>query len=163
MLRRGVDACVRLAVVVIGVAGAAGCSRPSTADGDRGEAARAADSTRSAQAARSRSSATQVVDFTPEERARFTRVEQMIQAHFSGVQVTTTGGSSSFRIRGAGSLSGGSNEPLLLIDGVTRSANELSGLAPRDIVRIEIVKDAAAFYGVRGANGVIIITTRRSS
>lgn len=160
MERRAVS--VRFAVVLVCLIGSA-CSRPSTSDRE-GEIAPAVDeSARSAQAQRSRSSASQTKAFTPEERARFTRVEQMIQAHFAGVQVTTVGGSYSIRIRGNNSLTSSSNEPLMLIDGVSRAIGELSGLNPRDVVSIEVVKDAAAFYGVRGANGVIIITTRKSS
>ena len=50
-----------------------------------------------------------------------------------------------------------------LIDGATRAVADLRGIDPRDVQRIEIVKDAAAsYYGVRSANGVIIITTRRA-
>lgn len=139
-----------------------GCARASSGNPESAEAARQADSTRVAQSDRRRSSASQVVDFTMEERVRFTRVEQMIQAHFSGVTVTNSGSGFSIRIRGTSSFAS-SNEPLIIIDGASRSAGELSSLNTRDVVRIEIIKDAAAFYGVRGANGVILITTRRSS
>jgi iron complex outermembrane receptor protein len=116
----------------------------------------------SAQAAeRSRSSATQSVDFNEEERSRFTRVELMIQAHFSGVQVTPKGNGFSIRIRGTGSF-GANNEPLVVVDGASRSTADLAGINPREVERIEVVKDAAAsFYGMRGANGVIVIKTRR--
>lgn len=149
---------------VLGAYLAAGtaCHRPSTTDNAAArERARTADSVRNAQAARSQSSATQVVEFDESERSRFTRVEQMIQAHFPGVQVTPRGNGFAIRIRGTGSF-GSSNDPLVLIDGVSRAAADLSGVNPRDVVRIEVVKDAAAsFYGVRGANGVIVIKTRR--
>jgi TonB-dependent SusC/RagA subfamily outer membrane receptor len=102
-----------------------------------------------------------VVDFEEAERSRFTRVEQMIQARFSGVQVFPKGGGYTIQIRGTGSF-GSSNEPLVIIDGASRSTADLGAIDPRDVERIAVVKDAAAsFYGVRGANGVIMITTRR--
>lgn len=161
MQRRALDIGLRFAGTVT-CAAILACSRATTADPADVEAARVADSAKSVQAARSRSSASQAHDFTMDERARFTRVEQMIQAQFAGVQVTNSGSSYSIRIRGTSSFAA-SNEPLIIIDGAQRSTGELSGMNPRDVVRIEIVKDAAAFYGVRGANGVIIITTRRAS
>ncbi|MEP6999004.1 MAG: TonB-dependent receptor plug domain-containing protein [bacterium] len=119
-----------------------------------------ADSAKRALATRSRSSASKVVDFEMDERARFTRVEQLIQDHFPGVQVTSQGGSYSIKIRGTGSLR--SNDPFVIIDGASRSVSDLRSMNPLDIKRIEIMKDgAAAFYGSRGANGVILITTGR--
>ena len=122
---------------------------------------RTADSARSVQAERSRSSASQVVDFAGDDRTRYSRVEQMIQAKFSGVQVISLGGSYTIRIRGSGSFTSG-NDPLVIIDGASRSTADLRSISPVDVRRIEIVKDgAASFYGSRGANGVIIITTGR--
>ena len=122
---------------------------------------RTADSARSAQSERSRSSASQVVDFAGEDRTRFSRVEQMLQAKFSGVQVVSLGGSYTIRIRGSSSFTSG-NDPLVIIDGASRSTADLRSISPVDVKRIEIVKDgAASFYGSRGANGVIIITTGR--
>ena len=140
----------------------AGCFRHS-AQGDAGSPTQASsDSARNANQERSRSSATQAVSFDDAERARFTRVEQMIQAHFSGVQVTPKGGGFSIQIRGTGSLTSG-NDPLVVIDGATRTIQDLGSVHPRDVMRIEVMKDAAAsFYGARGANGVIVITTRRA-
>ena len=70
-------------------------------DPDR-PAPRASDSLRTAQAERGRSSATQAIDFSPEERLKFNRVEQMIQARFSGVQVLPSGGGYSITIREIG-------------------------------------------------------------
>lgn len=122
---------------------------------------RTADSARTAQTERSRSSASQVVDFVGDERTHYSRVEQMIQAKFSGVQVLSLGGSYTIRIRGSGSFTSG-NDPLVIIDGASRSTADLRSISPVDVKRIEIVKDgAASFYGSRGANGVIIITTGR--
>jgi len=75
-------------------------------------------------------------------------------------------GSISIRIRGVTSIYG-SNEPLYIIDGITAvpgPGGNLTGINPRDIASIEVLKDAAnmAFYGVRGANGVIVIKTKHS-
>jgi len=85
----------------------------------------------------------------------------MIQAKFSGVQVISLGGSYTIRIRGSGSFTSG-NDPLVIIDGASRSTSDLRSISPVDVKRIEIVKDGAgSFYGSRGANGVIIITTGR--
>ena len=157
---------IRIASVVClatGVVAGVGCVRRSSVDAEAERArATSADSARSARAERTRSTATQAVDFTDEERKRFTRVEQMIQARFSGVSVTQQGSSYSIQIRGTGSF-GSSTEPLVVIDGATRTVADLRSLDPRDVQRIEIMKDAAAsYYGVRGANGVIVITTRRA-
>jgi TonB-dependent SusC/RagA subfamily outer membrane receptor len=141
----------------------AGCLRHPTPEQARDlAAARDRDSTRAAAAHRGRSSATQGVVFTEAERARFSRVELMIQARFSGVQVVQQGRGFSIRIRGTGSF-GSSNDPLVLVDGVARPSADLGGIDPKDVDRIDIVKDAAAaFYGLRGSNGVILITTRRA-
>lgn len=70
------------------------------------------------------------------------------------------GGSINIRIRGAASLAS-NNDPLYVIDGVLSSAGNF--LAPEDIESIEILKDAAstAIYGANGANGVVIITTKK--
>ncbi len=142
---------------------AVGCHRQSSAAIEDDQAqSRMADSAKAALAERSRSSASQVVDFTDEERSRYTRVEVMIQSHFPGVQVVRNGGGYSLRIRGGGSFAS-SNEPLVLVDGVTRTTADLDRINTKDVARIEVVKDgAAAYYGVRGANGVIVITTRRT-
>ena len=86
----------------------------------------------------------------------------MIQARFTGVTVTPSANGFMIRIRGSASLAL-SNEPLILIDGVSRASLDLRSIDPRVVERIEIVKDgAASFYGSRGANGVVIITTTRA-
>lgn len=128
---------------------------------ERRQSARVMDSARVAQETQQRSSATSGVTFTDEDRNRFARVEHMIQAKFSGVQVTQGSGGFTIRIRGTGSFVSG-NDPLVLIDGVTRTVADIGRINPKEVDRIEIVKDASAsFYGVRGANGVILIKTRR--
>jgi TonB-dependent SusC/RagA subfamily outer membrane receptor len=97
---------------------------------------------------------------------RVSRVEELIRDRIPGVVVSRRpNGDYSFRIRGTRSLIGG-NEPLLVIDGIPVSASAmttaLAGIAPNDVRRIDVLKDAGstAAYGSRGANGVIVITTR---
>lgn len=96
-----------------------------------------------------------------------TRVEEMLRGRVPGVQVTRTGdGGYLVRIRGAGNFGGG-GEPLFVVDGTPvhamRPGSALEGIVPSDVVRIDVLRDAAsaASYGVRGMNGVILITTRR--
>ncbi len=91
-------------------------------------------------------------------------VAQAIQGRASGVVVTQNskapGGSMSIRIRGANSVSS-SNEPLYVVDGLPTD-NGIN-INPQDIASMEILKDASAtaIYGSRGANGVVLITTKR--
>jgi len=93
-------------------------------------------------------------------------IEQLLMDRFPGVMVShTSDGGISVRIRGVTSLHG-SNEPLYVIDGVPVEAaagGALRGINPHDIASIQVLKDPAetAMYGVRGANGVIVIKTKR--
>jgi TonB-linked SusC/RagA family outer membrane protein len=95
------------------------------------------------------------------------RVDQMLQGKASGMMVTqengAPGAASSIRIRGNGSISA-SSEPLFVIDGLL-GGGDLSTINPSDIADINILKDASAtaIYGSRGANGVILITTKKGS
>ena len=111
-------------------------------------------------------------------------VESALQGAVAGLNVTTTSGqpgaASIIRIRGGNSITGG-NEPLYVIDGFIvyndvsstktgargsdAALDPLSFLNPSDIESIEVLKDvsATAIYGTRGANGVIIITTKKGS
>lgn len=89
--------------------------------------------------------------------------EQMLQGRASGLNVTTSGepgGGSNIRIRGITSL--GNVDPLVMIDGVQGSLRNINA---NDIASIQVLKDAgaAAVYGVRGANGVIVVTTKKGS
>lgn len=92
-----------------------------------------------------------------------TSVNQLIQGRSAGVQITQSssqpGGGFSVRVRGATSI--GNNEPLYVIDGLP--TEPINALNPSDIKSIEILKDASAtaIYGSRGANGVILITTKQ--
>lgn len=92
-------------------------------------------------------------------------IEQQIMDRFPGVEVLSRpGGGIAMRIRGPASFYG-SSDPLLVVDGVTINvgANNLSWLNPHDIASITVLKNPAetAIYGVRGANGVILVTTKR--
>ena len=93
------------------------------------------------------------------------RVEELLEGRSAGVQVIRVpGGGIAVRIRGRSSIYG-DTEPLYVIDGVpveVTTGHGLSWLNPGDIQRIEILKDASAtaVYGMRGANGVVLITTR---
>ena len=113
-----------------------------------------------------------------------TSVESALQGAVAGLNVTTTSGqpgaASIIRIRGGNSITGG-NEPLYVIDGFIvyndvstnktgargsdAALDPLAFLNPSDIESIEVLKDvsATAIYGTRGANGVIIITTKKGS
>ena len=107
-----------------------------------------------------------VGSITAEEIAgqKVTRVEEMIQGRFAGVHVVRLpNGQMSLRVRGTSTFLG-SSEPLVVIDGMpVHGSNALTGINPHDIARIDILKDAGAtsIYGSRGANGVVIITTKR--
>ncbi len=112
-----------------------------------------------------------------------TSFEQGLQGRAAGVQVSAgnsaPGGAPQVRIRGANTVLGG-NEPLYVIDGVpvynselentannlnigVQPTNAMATINPSDIVSMEILKDASAtaIYGARGANGVVIVTTKR--
>jgi TonB-linked SusC/RagA family outer membrane protein len=113
-------------------------------------------------------------------------VDQLLQGRAAGVQVTQNAGAPgsgvTVKIRGASSLRG-NNEPLYVVDGVIIASagedtqnpeggnslqevqNGLNGINPRDIESMQVLKDASAtaIYGSRGANGVIIITTKKGT
>ena len=108
------------------------------------------------------SSAGSVLTDSALSRMRFQRFADVIEGRFPGVRVEHyQNGEIGIRVRGAGSFQG-RNEPLYLLDGMEIQASSLLQINPEDITRIEVIKDAmAAAYGVRGANGVILITTKR--
>ncbi len=92
------------------------------------------------------------------------RAEDLL-SRFPGVEVLQVpGGRISVRIRGTSSLLNA--EPLYVVDGmvVDQLGLGLLGINPAEIARIEVLKDAAAtaFYGMRGSNGVVLITTKRA-
>ncbi len=90
---------------------------------------------------------------------------EALQGKAAGVDITSNqrpGEIGSIRIRGNRSLTA-SNSPLYVVDGVPLSAGGIETLNPRDIESIDILKDASstAIYGSRGANGVVLVTTKR--
>ena len=92
---------------------------------------------------------------------------EMLTGKVAGLNVVTTeaanpNSNSSMQVRGATSLNAG-NEPLIVIDGVP--GGNLRNVTPQDIESMTVLKDAAsaAIYGTRGANGVILITTKKGS
>jgi TonB-linked SusC/RagA family outer membrane protein len=90
---------------------------------------------------------------------------QAIQGKLAGVQVVSSGQPGSLPqviIRGAGSILGGAN-PLYIVDGIW--TDDITNINTADIVSVDVLKDASAasIYGVRGANGVILITTRQGT
>src|SRR5687767_13409337 len=91
---------------------------------------------------------------------------QLLQGRVSGVQVTQTnsqpGSSFTVRIRGTNSITS-SSDPLYVVDGYAGA--DITTLNPNDIASMEVLKDASAtaIYGSRGANGVVMITTRRGA
>ncbi|MDO4320342.1 MAG: SusC/RagA family TonB-linked outer membrane protein [Bacteroidales bacterium] len=92
---------------------------------------------------------------------------EMLAGKVAGLNISTKSpadpnGSSDLQVRGATSLTA-SNGPLVVIDGV--AGGDIRNLAPQDIESITVLKDAAsaAIYGTRGANGVILVTTRKGS
>ncbi len=93
------------------------------------------------------------------------QVEEWFDGRAAGLQVIRgPSGGISVRIRGRSSIYG-DDEPLYVVDGMpvtTSPGRGLSWLNPGDVQRIEILKDASAtaLYGMRGANGVVLITTR---
>jgi TonB-dependent starch-binding outer membrane protein SusC len=99
------------------------------------------------------------------EKVPVVTLDQALQGRASGVQVTNNdgapGGNISVLIRGVGSLAGNGNNPLYIVDGypITGGINNIN---PADIATIDVLKDAStAIYGIRAANGVIIVTTKK--
>lgn len=98
------------------------------------------------------------------------RLEDLLRGKTAGLQIITRqDGKQALRIRGGNtSLMGNAEqEPLIVVDGVPVNGDDLSnalaGLVPADIRQVNVLKDAAStsIYGIRGAAGVIVITTRR--
>ncbi len=107
------------------------------------------------------------IDAKDVQAAPALNIENAIQGQSPGVFVTATNGApgsgATIRIRGGNSITAG-NEPLYVIDGFIGGGN-LNTINTQDIKSIEILKDASAtaIYGARGANGVILITTKRGN
>ncbi|SFT95141.1 TonB-linked outer membrane protein, SusC/RagA family [Algoriphagus locisalis] len=100
------------------------------------------------------------------QKMNMPRVDQALQGQIAGVNISTNsgapGGTSNIRIRGIGTF--GDNDPLILVDGVIYDAAGLNSLNPNDIESVNVLKDGTAgIYGVRAANGVILIETKKGS
>jgi TonB-linked SusC/RagA family outer membrane protein len=95
-------------------------------------------------------------------------IDNLLQGKASGVQITSIngrpGGNAYIRIRGTGSLNA-SSEPLILVDGVQIALRDYAMINPADIKDVIVLKDAAAaaIYGSRASNGVILVTTKRGT
>jgi TonB-linked SusC/RagA family outer membrane protein len=95
----------------------------------------------------------------------FSNVAQSLQGMIAGVNITTSQGAPGFgptiKIRGTSSITAGTT-PLYVVDGMALENFDLNQLNPQDIQSVEVLKDAAssAIYGSRGANGVILVTTK---
>lgn len=100
------------------------------------------------------------------ENQPVTNVTSALQGRAAGVSISNLsgapGGNTRIRIRGANSITGG-NDPLFVVDGMQLSSFNLNDLNPADVENIEILKDASAtaIYGSRGANGVVLITSKK--
>lgn len=107
-------------------------------------------------------SAEKIERFTPT-----TNVDQMLQGNAAGVQVAAANGkpgqNAFVRVRGQGTLQPGGGSPLYIVDGVPIEETDLNAVSGSDIQDIKVLKDAAttAQYGSRGANGVVMITTKK--
>ena len=95
-----------------------------------------------------------------------TTLDQALQGRAAGVQIinndASPGGNISVLIRGIGSLASGGNNPLYVVDGYPTTGG-INNINPNDIASIDVLKDASAtaIYGIRAANGVVIITTKK--
>ncbi len=106
------------------------------------------------------------VDGDKVERQNLPRLDEALQGQIAGVNITTNSGapgaSSNIRIRGLST--NGDNDPLILVDGVIYNSEGLNALNPSDIENVTVLKDGmAGIYGVRAANGVILIETKKGS
>lgn len=100
------------------------------------------------------------------EKVPVSSLDQSLQGRAAGVQIVNNdaspGGNASVLVRGIGSLASGGNAPLYVIDGYPTTEG-INNINPNDIATIDVLKDASAsaVYGVRAANGVVIITTKK--
>lgn len=91
--------------------------------------------------------------------ASYTDIADYIQATEPGVIVQKNGGSARYLIRGIGTNSS-ATDPLLMVDGV--QVDSFDSILPSQVDAIEVIKDgSASIYGMQGANGVIMITTKK--
>ena len=109
------------------------------------------------------------VDFKDVSSMPVANTTSMLQGRLPGVMLNSGGAQAghdnpTIRVRGVGTMGDGAkNNPMVLIDGVEGNVGQISEIAPEDIESVSVLKDAASasIYGVRAANGVILITTKR--
>ncbi|MCD8178114.1 MAG: SusC/RagA family TonB-linked outer membrane protein [Tannerellaceae bacterium] len=120
---------------------------------------------------RKKSDLTGAVNVIGEQTIRNTpaaNIGMALQGAGAGLNIVRSGGSNhpahtpEIRIRGARSIAAG-NDPLLIVDGIPFDLDMMNNISPEDITSVSVLKDASstAIYGSRGANGVILITTKR--
>jgi TonB-dependent SusC/RagA subfamily outer membrane receptor len=153
----------------LGIAVLVACGRPGSSPADAPAPADSAPTGSGSRGAEHRTGA--VTSIVPTEAdARVSRIEELLR-RVPGLQVhQQPDGNYELRIRGHHTITGSAADadPLLVIDDVVVAqgaiGTTLAGLAPRDVARIDVLKDASAtgLYGSRGANGVIIIETKRA-
>jgi TonB-dependent SusC/RagA subfamily outer membrane receptor len=96
------------------------------------------------------------------EYCNFNDIYELLKGKFPGVSVDGTSGNYVVRIRGGNQSINSSNEVLFVVDGSASAS--ISGLSPCDIRSIDVLKDGmTSIYGTRGANGVILIETKRGN
>jgi TonB-dependent starch-binding outer membrane protein SusC len=146
----------------LALAALASCGRPRSSERERPQPGDTVSVRYGTQSRRDRTGAVTSISPTDAD-TRVARAEELLRARVPGLQVLRLpSGDYTLRIRGQ------RGEPLLVIDDMPVPSGSLgaalAALAPRDIARIDVLKDAAAagIYGTRGANGVIIIKTQRA-
>jgi TonB-dependent starch-binding outer membrane protein SusC len=153
---RSIGSCV-LAVTML-----AGCSRSNARPADRPAGDSDEISLGYTTESRSRStSSVSTISGRDLSTIQATHIEELLNL-VPGVDVWYSGGRMNVRVRGTRSLIG-PNEPLFVVDGVPMSNSATEAIPPSQVFRIDVLKDASAtaMYGSRGANGVIVITTKR--
>ncbi len=109
-----------------------------------------------------------VVDAEEMQKSTYTTLDKALQGRAAGVHISSVSGKpgevASIKIRGIGSISR-SSEPLIIVDNMPVSNDYMNALNPNDIESLQVLKDASAtaIYGARGANGVIMITTKKGA
>ena len=152
---------VHLLIAASALAAGTACAHRAGSSAERDPVARM-DSVQNGMRLRQVRSGLQAVTFSEADRTRFNSVAQMIQARFSGVQVSRNGDGYTIKFSGVESFQG-NTEPLVIVDGATMpNTSSLDAVNAKDVIRIEVLRNAAAsMYGVRGGNGVIVISTQR--
>ncbi|MEJ6979701.1 TonB-dependent receptor [Pedobacter sp. P351] len=109
-----------------------------------------------------------VVNMADVNKAPVVSVDEALAGRIAGVQLISPDGQpgavSDIQVRGTGSITQ-SSSPLYVVDGFAQEGNALNTISPNDIESISVLKDASstAIYGSRGANGVVVITTKRGT